>query len=81
MTMRGPETVNSDILPWLPLAPKIGIRVLKLNHENGGFSVMIKADAGGVLMPLRASLGYYIQRLVVLVGKLPTAAWRIPAGK
>ncbi|WP_278069449.1 cupin domain-containing protein [Brevundimonas sanguinis] len=49
MAYHGGETVHCDDVPWLPLAPKIGVRILKLDHESGGFSVMIRAEAGGIL--------------------------------
>ncbi|MCL4780480.1 MAG: cupin domain-containing protein [Gammaproteobacteria bacterium] len=49
MTYTGGITVHTEDLPWLPLAPKIGIRVLRLNRDTGGFSVMIRAEPGAVL--------------------------------
>ncbi len=45
----GGDTIHCDELPWLPLAPKISVKVIKLVPETGGYSVMIRAEAGGVL--------------------------------
>lgn len=45
----GGDTIHCDELPWLPLAPKVSVKVIKLVPETGGYSVMIKAEAGGVL--------------------------------
>lgn len=42
-------TVHTAELPWLPLASGIGVRVLKLDRETGAFSVMIRAEPGGIL--------------------------------
>lgn len=49
MAAHHPATVNPEQLPWLPLAPKIGVKVLRVDRETGRFSVMIRAEAGGVL--------------------------------
>lgn len=51
--MKAGATVHCDDLPWLPLAPKVGIRVLKLDPATGGFTVMLRAEPGGVLPPHR----------------------------
>lgn len=51
MSYDGGITIHPDELPWLPLAPKVGVRVLKVDRETGRFSVMIRAEAGGVLPP------------------------------
>lgn len=45
----GGDTVNVDSLPWLPLAPHVMLKVIKTVPETGGYSVIIKADEGGVL--------------------------------
>lgn len=45
----GGDTVHVDSLPWLPLAPKVMVKVIKTVPETGGYSVIIKADEGGVL--------------------------------
>ena len=42
-------TTHCDDLPWLPLAPKVGIRVLRMDPASGGFTVMLRAEPGGVL--------------------------------
>lgn len=49
MTAHGGDTIKTDALPWLPLAPKVFIKVIKTVPETGAFSVMIRAEAGGVL--------------------------------
>lgn len=49
MAYAGGDTVHTGEVPWLPLAEKVFIRVLKTNRETGGFSVMIRAEPGGVL--------------------------------
>lgn len=49
MTYEGGHTLHTDELPWLPLAPKVKIRLLRLDRDSGEFSVMIRAEAGGVL--------------------------------
>jgi len=51
MSYEGGTTVHTEELPWLPLAPKVGVRVLKVNRETGAYSVMIRAEPGGVLPP------------------------------
>lgn len=45
----GGDTVHCDSLPWLPLAPSVMVKVIKLVPETGGYSVIIRADRGGVL--------------------------------
>lgn len=42
-------TIHCEDVPWLPLAPKVGVRVLKLDAKEGSYTVMIRAEAGGVL--------------------------------
>lgn len=49
MSHDGGDTVHVDALPWLSLAPNVYVKVIKLVPETGAFSVMIKADKGGVL--------------------------------
>lgn len=43
------DTVHCDDLPWLPLAPRVHVKVIKLVPETGAFSVMIRAEPGGTL--------------------------------
>lgn len=43
------DTIHCDDLPWLPLAPRVYVKVIKLVPETGGFSVMIRAEPGAVL--------------------------------
>jgi quercetin dioxygenase-like cupin family protein len=45
----GGPTVHTEKLPWLPLASGVGVRVLELDRETGAFSVMIRAEPGGIL--------------------------------
>lgn len=52
----GGDTIHCDELPWLPLADRISVKVIKLVPETGGYSVIIKADQGGVL-PKHKHLG------------------------
>ncbi len=49
MIQHGGDTIHCDALPWLPLAPQVFVKVIKLVPETGGFSVMIRAEPGGVL--------------------------------
>ena len=49
MSYEGGNTVHSEDLPWLPLAPKVDIKVLNTDEATGEFSVMIRAAPGGVL--------------------------------
>lgn len=51
MSYEGGHTVHPDELPWLPLAPKVYVKVLKVDRDTGGYSVMIRAEEGGVLPP------------------------------
>lgn len=43
------STIHCDDLPWLPLAPQVFVKIIKLIPETGAFSVMIRAEPGGVL--------------------------------
>lgn len=47
--MHGGDTIHCKALPWLPLAPQVFVKVIKLEPESGAFSVMIRAEKGGVL--------------------------------
>ncbi|KAF5486960.1 Acetylacetone-cleaving enzyme [Colletotrichum siamense] len=47
------STVNCNTLPWLPLAPKIWIKLVKLQPATGAHTVIIRAEPGGVLPPHR----------------------------
>lgn len=49
MVYEGGFTVRTQDLPWLPLARGVGVRVLRLDHATGAFSVMIRAERGGIL--------------------------------
>jgi anti-sigma factor ChrR (cupin superfamily) len=49
----GGATINCKELPWLPLAPKIWIKLVKLQPETGVYTVIIRAEPGGVLPPHR----------------------------
>ncbi|MCK9511052.1 MAG: cupin domain-containing protein [Pigmentiphaga sp.] len=49
MTQHGGDTIHCDALPWLPLAPQVFVKIIKLVPETGAFSVMIRAEPGGVL--------------------------------
>lgn len=49
MSYEGGLIVHTEELPWLPLALGIRVRVLKLDRETGAFSVMIRAEPGGIL--------------------------------
>jgi len=53
MAYAGGHTVHPEELPWLPLAPKVFVKVLKVDRESGAYSVMIRAEEGGVLPPHR----------------------------
>ncbi|KAI3550029.1 hypothetical protein CABS01_10473 [Colletotrichum abscissum] len=43
------DTVHCNSLEWLPLAPKIWIKLVKLTHNTGSYTVIIRAEQGGVL--------------------------------
>ncbi|KAF9768549.1 hypothetical protein IL306_014148 [Fusarium sp. DS 682] len=43
------DTIHCNDLKWLPLAPKIWIKLIKLTPEKGSYTVMIRAEPGGVL--------------------------------
>lgn len=43
------DTIHCAELPWLPLAPRVYVKIIKLVPETGGFSVMIRAEPGAVL--------------------------------
>lgn len=49
----GGSTVHCADLKWLPLAPKVWVKVIKQWQATGGYSVMIRAEPGGVLPPHR----------------------------
>ncbi|RAH71189.1 uncharacterized protein BO66DRAFT_470702 [Aspergillus aculeatinus CBS 121060] len=42
-------TVHVDALPWLPLAPRVFIKVVKLVPETGEYTIMVRAEPGGLL--------------------------------
>nr|RBQ94635.1 hypothetical protein FVER53263_07660 [Fusarium verticillioides] len=43
------DTTHCNDLKCLPLAPRIWIRLIKLTPETGSYTVMIRAEPGGVL--------------------------------
>lgn len=43
------DTVDVEKLPWLPLAPGVHIKPLRLHEESGAFTVMIHAAPNAVL--------------------------------
>ncbi|KAH7205800.1 RmlC-like cupin domain-containing protein [Fusarium redolens] len=45
----GGVTIHCDDLKWLPLAPKIWIKLIELFPETGAYNVLIRAEPGGVL--------------------------------
>lgn len=45
----GGDTVHCNDLKWLPLAPKVWIKLVKLVSETGGYTVIVRAEKGGVL--------------------------------
>lgn len=47
------HTIHVKDLKWLPLAPKIWIKLVKLYPESGKYTVVIRAEKGGVLPPHR----------------------------
>ncbi|RDW76314.1 uncharacterized protein DSM5745_06306 [Aspergillus mulundensis] len=42
-------TVQCSALPWLPLAPGVTIKVVKLVPESGEYTIMVHAEPGAVL--------------------------------
>lgn len=48
LSSRG-STIASTDLKWLRLAPKIWIKLIKLDDSTGAHTVIIRAEAGGVL--------------------------------
>lgn len=45
----GGDTIHCHDLKWLPLAPKVWIKLVKLSIETGAYTVIIRAEKGGVL--------------------------------
>lgn len=43
------HTVHVEDLKWLPLAPKVWIKVVKLVPETGENTIMVRAEPGGML--------------------------------
>lgn len=43
------HTVHCDDLKWLPLAPKVFIKIIKLVPETGEYTIMVRAAPGGLL--------------------------------
>ncbi|KAJ5341707.1 hypothetical protein N7541_010831 [Penicillium brevicompactum] len=46
-------TVQCAELKWLPLAPGVFIKIVKLVPETGEYSIMVRAQPGGLLPPHR----------------------------
>ncbi|XRM42915.1 hypothetical protein ABZX51_006124 [Aspergillus tubingensis] len=42
-------TVHCDSLEWLPLAPGVFIKIVKLVPETGEYTIMVRAEPGGLL--------------------------------
>lgn len=45
----GGDTVPCNDLKWLPLAPKVWIKLVKLVPETGAYTVIVRSEKGGVL--------------------------------
>ncbi|TDZ24618.1 Lipase 1 [Colletotrichum orbiculare MAFF 240422] len=45
----GGDTIHCDDLKWLPLAPKVWIKLIKMTPETGAYTVIVRAEKGGVL--------------------------------
>lgn len=45
----GGDTVHCNDLKWLPLAPKVWIKLVKISTETGAYTVIVRAERGGVL--------------------------------
>ncbi|PIG80334.1 hypothetical protein AARAC_004802 [Aspergillus arachidicola] len=45
----GGFTVHCKELEWLPLGPKVFIKIIKTVPETGEYSIMVRAEKGGVL--------------------------------
>ncbi|KAH8433849.1 2,4'-dihydroxyacetophenone dioxygenase family protein [Aspergillus melleus] len=43
------DTINCNSLPWLPLAPQVWIKILRLSPETESYTVIVRAEPGGVL--------------------------------
>ncbi|GKZ35788.1 hypothetical protein AbraIFM66950_006583 [Aspergillus brasiliensis] len=42
-------TVHCDSLKWLPLAPSVFIKIVRLVPETGEYTIMVRAEPGGLL--------------------------------
>ncbi|KAL0934392.1 cupin conserved barrel [Colletotrichum truncatum] len=45
----GGDTIHCENLKWHPLASKVWIKLVKLSPETGTYTVIIRAEKGGVL--------------------------------
>ncbi|KAM5355075.1 hypothetical protein ACJ41O_001721 [Fusarium nematophilum] len=45
----GGSTVNCNALKWLPLAPKVWIKLVQASPDTGGYTVIVRAEKGGLL--------------------------------
>lgn len=43
------DTIHCNDLRWLPLAPKVWIKLVKLSPGTGSYTVIVRAEKGGVL--------------------------------
>lgn len=49
MLQHGGDVIRTDEVPWLPLAPGVSMRPLRVDEDSGAFTVMIRAMPGAVL--------------------------------
>ncbi|KAL6353680.1 hypothetical protein LRP88_12993 [Fusarium phalaenopsidis] len=45
----GGSTVHCNALKWLPLAPKVWIKLVQVSPDTGAYTVIVRAEQGGVL--------------------------------
>ena len=45
--------INCKTLPWLILAPKVWIKIIKMDADSGSYTLLIRAEPGAVLPPHR----------------------------
>lgn len=66
MVQHGGDVIHTDEVPWLPLAPGVSMRPLRLDDASGAFTVMIRAMPGAVL-PRHKHIG--LSEIYVLKGE------------
>lgn len=49
MTQHGGDVIHTEDVSWLPLAPRVSMRPLRLDDHSGAFTVMIRAMPGAIL--------------------------------